>query len=314
MKLDDLLKTALDEMRMQMLGAEVLFGFQFSSAFQGEFSRLSPLARYADAIALMLIVVAIGLLVAVPSQHRLVEQGEATMRVYRTATLFACIALAPMALALACDFFVVTDHLFGPADAWVVATIVLAVGVAGWYGAALILKRIVPLREQTMNAEKDEPTPLHAKIEQMLTEARVILPGAQALLGFQFIVILTEAFGELPDDARLTHFIALCSVAFAIVLLITPAAIHRLTFDGADRRRFHTIGSWLVTAALVPLAIGIACDLFVAATKMLADQTLALTLASAAFILLMGLWYVLPLVLARLMAPRRRTPHPNIAH
>jgi len=166
---------------------------------------------------------------------------------------------------------------------------------------------VIPLRFGTIYLER-------AGIEQMLTEARVILPGAQALLGFQFIVILTEAFGELPDDARLTHFIALCSVAFAIVLLITPAAIHRLTFDGADRRRFHTIGSWLVTAALVPLAIGIACDLFVAATKMLADQTLALTLASAAFILLMGLWYVLPLVLARLMAPRRRTPHPNIAH
>ena len=30
-----------------------------------------------------------------------------------------------------------------------------------------------------------ETAPLHARIEQMLTEARVILPGAQALLGFQ---------------------------------------------------------------------------------------------------------------------------------
>jgi hypothetical protein len=29
-------------------------------------------------------------------------------------------------------------------------------------------------------------TPLHAKTEQMLTEAHVVLPGAQALFGFQF--------------------------------------------------------------------------------------------------------------------------------
>ena len=33
--------------------------------------------------------------------------------------------------------------------------------------------------------EEASSTPLHAKIEQMLTEARVILPGAQALFGFQ---------------------------------------------------------------------------------------------------------------------------------
>lgn len=41
---------------------------------------------------------------------------------------------------------------------------------------------------------QESPTPLHAKIEQSLTEARVILPGAQALLGFQLIVMMTRAF------------------------------------------------------------------------------------------------------------------------
>jgi hypothetical protein len=41
---------------------------------------------------------------------------------------------------------------------------------------------------------KKTATSLHTKIEQMLTEARVILPGVQALLGFQFVVMLTKAF------------------------------------------------------------------------------------------------------------------------
>jgi len=41
---------------------------------------------------------------------------------------------------------------------------------------------------------KDQQVPLAKKIDQMLTEARVILPGAQALLGFQLAVILTQAF------------------------------------------------------------------------------------------------------------------------
>jgi Family of unknown function (DUF6328) len=40
----------------------------------------------------------------------------------------------------------------------------------------------------------DKPTPLSEKIDQMLTEARVVLPGAQALFGFQLAVVFTESF------------------------------------------------------------------------------------------------------------------------
>jgi hypothetical protein len=308
MKLYRLLKTALDETRMQMLCAEVLFGFQFGSAFQSEFDRLSPLARGADVLALMLIVLTIGLLVTAPSMHRLLEQGEATARLYRATRLLALAALAPMMLALACDFFIVTDFMFGRADGWTAAALVLLLSAGAWYGAALVLSRIVPAREPTMSIVTDEATPLHAKVEQMLTEARVILPGAQALLGFQFIVILTQAFSDLPEAARLTHFVALCAVALALVLLVTPAAIHRLTFKGQDSERFHAIGSWIVTAALVPLAIGIACDVYVATVKMLADPALALTLAISAFVLLIGLWYVLPFVIAAVWSESSRSP------
>ena len=32
----------------------------------------------------------------------------------------------------------------------------------------------------------ESPTPLGTRIKQVLMEARVVLPGAQALLGFQF--------------------------------------------------------------------------------------------------------------------------------
>jgi hypothetical protein len=49
------------------------------------------------------------------------------------------------------------------------------------------------------------------KIQQVLTEIRVALPGAQALLGFQFTSLFMEAFQKLPgsfdnhslDDSRI---------------------------------------------------------------------------------------------------------------
>ena len=86
------------------------------------------------------------------------------------------------------------------------------------------------------DAERDarEAAPLHARIEQMLTEARVILPGAQALLGFQLIIVLTGAFERLPEASRLLHGAALLCVASAVVLLITPAALHRIVWAGED--------------------------------------------------------------------------------
>ena len=46
--------------------------------------------------------------------------------------------------------------------------------------------------------EDGQDTPLKNKIEQLLTEARVIIPGGQALLGFQFIVVFTKSSPSFP--------------------------------------------------------------------------------------------------------------------
>jgi hypothetical protein len=43
----------------------------------------------------------------------------------------------------------------------------------------------------------------------MLTEARVIIPGAQALFGFQLVAMLTTGFERLPEHAKLVHAAAL---------------------------------------------------------------------------------------------------------
>ena len=77
---------------------------------------------------------------------------------------------------------------------------------------------------------QDEPTDvsLKSKIEQMLTEARVIIPGAQALLGFQLIAVLTKAFNELPSAFKYVHCVALSAVTLSVILLMTPAALHRI--------------------------------------------------------------------------------------
>jgi hypothetical protein len=123
----------------------------------------------------------------------------------------------------------------------------------------------------------------------------VILPGAQALLGFQLSVTLTSAFAQLPAGSRLLHVAALCCVALAVILLMTPAALHRIAFGGEDVPSFFRMGSWFVVAAPLPLAFGLAADLYVAAAKAAGPPMLAAILAAGSWAVLVALWYALPL-------------------
>jgi hypothetical protein len=140
-----------------------------------------------------------------------------------------------------------------------------------------------------MKRTEEKPTPLPAKIEQMLTEARVILPGAQETLH--------RSFEELAASSRLIHMVSLCAVALAVILLMTPAALHRITFAGEDTPRFFRIGSVFVIAAPLPLALGIAGDLYVATAKAAESTALGAGLGIGALVVLVTLWYALPLML-----------------
>ncbi len=296
MNLDEALKVSLDELRMQMLGAQVLLGFQFQGLFQDKFSAVTAYGRVVDAAGLGLMLAALGLMIAIPCQHRLVEGGEATQRIYSTSKRYARLALLPVAAGLGCDLFVAAEGPFGTAPAAILAALTFVLALGAWYLLGIILRRHWSVRGSEAPVESSN-IPLHKKIDQMLTEARVILPGVQAMLGFQFVVMLTKSFGELPPAARLVHLVALMNIALTIILLIAPAAIHRITFDGNDDRRLHSAGSALMTAALLPLACGISCDLWVALTKLFGEGRTALVGALAAFALLVSLWYLLPLLL-----------------
>ncbi|MBV8978009.1 MAG: hypothetical protein JO261_09430 [Alphaproteobacteria bacterium] len=295
--LQDTVKIALDELRMQMLGVQVLFGFQFHGVFQEEFDTLSRQAKLADAAALSLLVLTLGLLIAAPSQHRLVEHGEATRRILRVSARFANIALAPFAVAIGCDMFVVLERFLGSQTALGIAAAVAAAAFLLLYGLGEALRPFVSKSDLENAVPQQTKTDLHHKIEQLLTESRVILPGAQALLGFQLVVTMTGSFAKLAPVDRAIHFSALVAVAVAVMMLLTPAAVHRIAFDGRDTQRFHAIGSAIVTLALIPVALGIALDFYVAAFKMLGDKAVAAVGAGVAGAFLIALWFALPLAL-----------------
>jgi Family of unknown function (DUF6328) len=105
MKLSDKIKTALEETRILILGAQILLGFQFRGVFSEGYERLPEHSRHLDAIALGLMICAVGLLIAPDPYHRLVEKGEASGELHHFITVVADMALLPFGLALGVDVF-----------------------------------------------------------------------------------------------------------------------------------------------------------------------------------------------------------------
>lgn len=288
------IKTALDETRLLILGAQILFGFHFNAAFQNGFPRLALPSRYLHTLAFFAMACTIGCLIAPSMQHRLVERGHAATRMLRVTTRFAAWALVLFALALGMDLYIVVEHRFGLFWGLLIGIGLGATALLFWYGAEWML-RPTGRKEHKMPSQED--TPLEARVEQMLTEARVLIPGAQALFGFQLGVMLMDAFGQLPAASKAVHTAALCCIVIAIILLMAPAAFHRVTFGGQDSEEFYRLGSRLVVAGAVPLAAGIAADLDVAIQSSLGSQPIAMAVAIVVGLILAGLWFIYPLAL-----------------
>src|ERR1700684_4257316 len=120
MDLQKKLKVALNENRLLILGAQVLFGFQFNGIFQELFVELPYRSRVLEACGLVLLSVTMTSLIAPSMHHRIVEGGQDSTRVLKLATDFAGFALLPLSLALAFDMFVAVGWVLGTATGFVI--------------------------------------------------------------------------------------------------------------------------------------------------------------------------------------------------
>ena len=287
-------KLALDETRMLVLGIQVLLGFQMRSAFEDKFEKLPGHTQALDAIALMLMVLVVALLIAPAIHHRVVDQGEAAARTLRGISVAMELALLAFAISLGINIFMAIEQMWDVYWGTLAGVTAAGTALAFWFG----LEWLAMQRGEGKPLKlKDEQIPLPKKIDQMLTEARVILPGALALLGFQLAVVLTQAFDQLPALSKAAHAVALLMVALSTVLLMTPAAYHRIVYAGEASQRFLELAGRFIVAATVALALGLAADVYVVTTKIAGSPSIGTIAAALALAVLTGLWHVSPLVL-----------------
>jgi Family of unknown function (DUF6328) len=147
----------------------------------------------------------------------------------------------------------------------------------------------------------------HETLEEEAThvtdEARMLLPGIQALLGFQLIAVFNQRFVSFSAFQQLLHLASLLCIALAMTLIMATAAYHRQAERGRVSRRFVNLASRLLTIALLPFAVGVCIDVYLVSVLILQNIQASVTIGAAAFVVIVGLWFGLPRI-ARWLADR----------
>src|SRR5688572_2941362 len=145
-----------------------------------------------------------------------------------------------------------------------------------------------------MEEQKPELAQLPQKIIIYLDEIRVVLPGTQALLGFQLVAAFSFGFEKIDLIFKYFHILSLFLVSFSVILLLAPAAFHRIAEHGKDSHRLHKLASRMIIVAMATLGIGLAVDLFVVVSIILNSTLVGIVVSSIITILLVIAWYIYP--------------------
>jgi uncharacterized membrane protein YidH (DUF202 family) len=147
-----------------------------------------------------------------------------------------------------------------------------------------------PARERGAQPESQEKEASH-----MLQEARMVLPGVQALFGFQLVAVYNQPFSSLltPGEQRL-HVAGLLLIAVTIGLLMTPAAYHRQAEPHQISRAFLRVSSVLLTLGMFTLMVAMDLDCYLITRAILKSRLVSGLLTSGVAVILLGLWFLLP--------------------
>jgi archaellum biogenesis protein FlaJ (TadC family) len=128
---------------------------------------------------------------------------------------------------------------------------------------------------------------------ELLNELRVALPGVQFLFAFLLIVPFQQTRDQLTDFQRDLYFVALLAAAVATVLLIAPAAQHRILFRQKDKDKLLRRSNVYAIAGLIVLGVAI-CAAILLVVDVLFSLALAWVAAGAVAVMLAIAWVAIP--------------------
>lgn len=111
---------------------------------------------------------------------------------------------------------------------------------------------------------------------------------------------MTESLSARPANERVL-------VTIAIILVLAPAAVHRMTEPMSVSRRFNVVAGRLLLASMVPLALGSCLDVYVVARVITGSEGAAAIVAGSLLAVFIVFWFIVPSYMGLSSARRRGT-------
>ena len=132
------------------------------------------------------------------------------------------------------------------------------------------------------------------QVMEVLQELRVAITGGQILFGFLLTVPFAQGWQETDDFQRTLFLITLLAISAATGCFIAPTAAHRVRFHQRDRSFLVSYANGAAIAGLCCLLLAMVCALLLVADFVFSRGT-AVAAAGAIALLLLSLWFVVPL-------------------
>jgi amino acid transporter len=135
---------------------------------------------------------------------------------------------------------------------------------------------------------------VNRELSELLGELRVALPGVQVLFGFLLAAAFQPRFALLSAPLRVVFIVTLLSSAVSVVLLVAPAAQHRLRFRARDKEPMLLRFNRLAIAGLLCLGVALAGAVLLVTTD-LDGPVVGVSATGGLLALVVTLWLVEPL-------------------
>ena len=153
------------------------------------------------------------------------------------------------------------------------------------------------MQDEPARTDGNNETPkerVDRELIEFLNESRLVLPGVQVLFAFLLGLAFTTRFVGMDAQEKTMYAIAFFSTALASILMITPSSFHRLRFRKGDKERILKAANRLILGAIVCLGVAMVSVIWLVAELLFTEQ-LANLIGIVAIVIVVGLWFVLPL-------------------
>ncbi|WP_409026431.1 DUF6328 family protein [Janthinobacterium sp. SUN098] len=143
----------------------------------------------------------------------------------------------------------------------------------------------------------DQPSD-EGDLSDLLSELRILLPGAQMLTAFLIILPFNGGFAKIVQTEKVVFLLTFFLSMTSLVLLSAPAIQHRVMRPLQDRERFKRVADRIMMCGAFSLALA-----FILGTNLVMSEVFG-HLPGIVASILMGtlivcMWWLLPLHLKR---------------